>query len=77
MTLGELRKGQKAQIVKGPDASGMWGRLIEFGFVADAKLEILAVAPFGGDPILIRLHGTRVALRREDVASILVTLIEE
>ena len=77
MTLGELRKGQKAQIVKGPDPSGIGGRLIEFGFVTNAKLEILAVAPFGGDPILIRLQATRVALRREDAAMILVTLIEE
>lgn len=76
MTLGDLHKGQKARIIRAPSAGGIGARLIEFGFVPDALLEILAEAPFGGDPILVGLHGTRVAIRREDASSIAVLLIE-
>jgi ferrous iron transport protein A len=76
MTLAQMKPGQKARIVKAPDSNGLGGRLIEFGFVANALLEILAEAPFGGDPILVRIHGTRMAIRRDDASSILVALLE-
>ncbi len=76
MTLGQLRKGQRARITQTPDPKGLGERLIEFGFVVDARLEVLAEAPFGADPILVRIHGTRVAIRRDDANRIQVSMIE-
>jgi len=76
MTLGELKKGQKAKVLRAPESQGLGERLQEFGFVPDATLEVLAEAPFGGDPILVMIHGTRVAVRRDDASGIQVTLIQ-
>ena len=76
MTLGQLKKGQKAKVLQAPESQGLGERLVEFGFVADATLEVLAEAPFGGDPILVMIHGTRVAVRRDDANSIPVSLLQ-
>jgi ferrous iron transport protein A len=76
MTLGELRKGQKAQVIRAPESQGLGERLLEFGFVQGATLEVLAEAPFGGDPILVMIHGTRVAVRRDDASGIHVSLLQ-
>ncbi|HYX35559.1 MAG TPA: FeoA family protein [Oligoflexus sp.] len=76
MTLGELKKGQKAKVLQAPVSQGTGERLREFGFVPDAILEILAEAPFGGDPILVMIHDTRVAVRRDDARGIQVSLLQ-
>ena len=75
MTLGQLKRGQKAKVLQAPATEGLGERLVEFGFVAGATLEILAEAPFGGDPILVLIHGTRVAVRRDDANGIPVSLL--
>jgi ferrous iron transport protein A len=75
MTLGELKKGQKAKVLRAPESQGLGERLQEFGFVPEAHLEVLAEAPFGGDPILVMIHGTRVAVRRDDASGIPVSLL--
>jgi ferrous iron transport protein A len=76
MNLGELKKGQKAQVIRAPESQGLGERLLEFGFVQGATLEILAEAPFGGDPILVMIHGTRVAVRRDDASVVQVSLLQ-
>jgi ferrous iron transport protein A len=76
MTLGELKKGQKAQVLRAPEPQGLGERMLEFGFVQGATLEVLAEAPFGGDPILVKIHGVRVAVRRDDAKGILVSLLQ-
>lgn len=75
MNLGQLKKGQKAKVLRAPESEGLGERLLEFGFVEDAKLEVLAEAPFGGDPILVLIHGVRVAVRREDASTIEVNVL--
>lgn len=77
IALGQLRSGQKGIIVQAPEATGFGRRLIELGFITHAEVVILAEAPFGGDPILVKVHGTRVAIRREDAAQILVRTLSE
>lgn len=46
-------------------------RLIELGFIEGVDLEILHEAPFGRDPIAVRVGGATVALRRRDAMAIL------
>ncbi|MBN8981191.1 MAG: ferrous iron transport protein A [Rhizobiales bacterium] len=48
-------------------------RLIEFGFVEGARVEVLHEGPVGGDPIAIRINGATVALRRREAMAIKVT----
>jgi ferrous iron transport protein A len=49
-------------------------RLLEFGFVEGAAVEILHEGALGGDPIAVRLDDMRVALRRRDAADVWVRL---
>ena len=46
-------------------------RLVACGFWPGAAVECLGKAPFG-DPLLFRVHGYRLALRRSEAARVLV-----
>lgn len=47
-------------------------RLLEMGFVEGARVELLHLGPFGGDPIAVKLDDMRVALRRRDARGVFV-----
>ncbi len=47
-------------------------RLIEIGFVAGEKFEIIAESRPGGDPMAIRIGGTCFALRRREASAVMV-----
>jgi ferrous iron transport protein A len=49
-------------------------RLLEFGFVEGARIEVIHEGAFGRDPIAVRLDDMRVALRRRDAEDVLVLL---
>ncbi|HEY9234544.1 MULTISPECIES: FeoA family protein [Phenylobacterium] len=49
-------------------------RLLEFGFVEGARLEVIHQGAIGRDPIAVRLDDMRVALRRRDAADVLFLL---
>ncbi len=46
-------------------------RLIEMGFLEGVEIEIVHEAPFGRDPIAVRVGSATVALRRRDAMAIL------
>jgi ferrous iron transport protein A len=48
-------------------------RLIEFGFVEGATVEILHQGVFGRDPIAVRLNHATIALRRREAMAIFVS----
>jgi ferrous iron transport protein A len=48
--------------------------LMEMGFVPGSVLRKLRVAPFG-DPIVIGLRGTQIAIRSEDLRQMEVELV--
>ena len=70
--LGELRTGQGGTIVQvgavplEPTRIQIVQRLMEMGFLDGSWVEVLHEAPFGGDPIAVRVRGTLIALRREE-----------
>lgn len=71
--LGKLEKGKKAIItsVGSSDCSNeLTQRLMEMGFLEGALVEILYAAPWGGDPIAIRVRGALIALRRQEANAI-------
>ncbi len=47
-------------------------RLIEMGFVEDARVEVLHEGMFGRDPIAVRVNNATVAIRRREAMAILV-----
>ena len=55
--------------VEGGDALAR--RLVDLGFWPGTEVEVVRSAPFGG-PVLYRLHGYRLALRRDEAARVQV-----
>jgi ferrous iron transport protein A len=47
-------------------------RLIEMGFVEDARVEILHQGLLGRDPIAVRVNNATVAIRRREAMAIIV-----
>ena len=69
--LSELSRGERAVIVSvGDPAQELTRRLMEMGLLEGARVELLHEAPFGGDPIAVRVRGGLIALRRADARQI-------
>lgn len=64
-----LRKGQKAVISSVDVTHRAAPRLIEMGFTPGSELEMLGTSPFG-DPMMLRLRGYTVAVRKKDLSAI-------
>jgi ferrous iron transport protein A len=60
----------------GVDVHELQRRLLEFGFVEGAHVEVLHEGAIRRDPIAIRLDDMRVALRRRDAEDVWVLLDE-
>lgn len=58
----------------GVGAEELQRRLLEFGFVEGAHLEVIHEGAIGRDPIAVRLDDMRVALRRRDAEDVYVLL---
>ena len=48
-------------------------RLIEFGFVEGAAVQILHEGAIGRDPIAVRINNITIALRRREAMAVIVT----
>ncbi len=82
--LSQAHAGQKGTIVDvraeqgaashGVSVEELQRRLLEFGFVEGARIEVLHEGAIGKDPIAVRLDDMRVALRRRDAAEVLIRL---
>ena len=81
LRLGDGRPGLRGVIteVLAPSAKGSSSdpgelelRLLEFGFVEGARVEVLHEGPIGGDPIVVRLDDMRIALRRSEAMNVVL-----
>lgn len=70
--LSELEPGTKATIVSF-EKDDLYLKLMEMGCVPGERIEIESVAPLG-DPISIKVAGYQLSLRKEEAATILVTI---
>lgn len=75
MSLAVARIGQLLEVagVDGDDA--LAHRLRASGLWPGTPIELVAVAPFG-DPLLFKLHGFRLALRRSEAARVCAVIVE-
>ncbi|WP_340646202.1 FeoA family protein [Phenylobacterium sp.] len=58
----------------GVDIEELQRRLLEFGFVEGARIEVIHEGAIGHDPIAVRLDDMRVALRRRDAGEVIILL---
>ncbi len=75
MRLSELPRGTSAIVERVHDvqaADPIARRLRDLGFVDGEPVRVVAVAPMGGDPLLIQIGFTRFALRRAEAARVSV-----
>ncbi len=66
-----LPRGARATVVSVDGADEVARRLTDLGLEPGTKLEMLTVAPLG-DPILFRLLGYRLALRKDEAERVMV-----
>lgn len=82
--LGQALPGDRGVIVdvragdggidRGVDLNELHRRLLEFGFVEGAQVEVLHEGAIWRDPIAVRLDDMRIGLRRRDAEDIWVLL---
>lgn len=79
LKLSQARQGDRGVIVRVGDSAGhddhameLERRLLELGFVEGARVELLHEGLFGRDPIAMKVDDMRVALRRNEAASLTV-----
>lgn len=76
MKLSDLKKGEKASIVKVSGHGGFRKRIIEMGFVKGKVVQSLQEAPLS-DPVKYRVMGYEVSLRKSEASMIEVISEEE
>jgi ferrous iron transport protein A len=66
--LGELQRGMSAVITRvgSQNEKELSARLLEMGLLEGASVEVVHEAPFGKDPIAVRIRGAVIALRRAE-----------
>jgi ferrous iron transport protein A len=83
ISLGDLRVGARGVVQGVIDDDATLGeetgativmRLIEIGFVAGERFEIIAESRPSGDPLAVRIGGSCFALRRREAAAVLVSV---
>lgn len=70
-TIAQLKKGQKATI-SDFDVEAIPLKLLEMGCLPGNSVELLQIAPFG-DPLLLNINGSHLAIRLETAREIQVT----
>ena len=68
-TLDQLAVGQSARVEAVAGDPALVQRLYEMGLLEGDTVEVIGVAPLG-DPIEVRIGGTRLSLRRREAASV-------
>jgi ferrous iron transport protein A len=75
--LGRLRKGDRGLIVHVKSREpGLAERLMSMGILEGCEFEVTHEAPFGKDPIAVRVRGGVIALRRGEANGVEVILHE-
>jgi ferrous iron transport protein A len=77
MNLSQLAVGQEAhveEVVSRGEGDAIALRLLDLGFVPGEAVRCIALAPFGGDPLLVQVGFTRFALRASEAARIQIAV---
>ncbi len=69
--LHELSPGECGEIELIEDKGAVTQRLMALAMLPGATVRVMRVAPFG-DPIMLRVGESRISMRREDAARVLI-----
>lgn len=72
--LGELSRGGRGVILGLDGDPGICMRLMEMGLIEGSAVELVHEAPFGADPIAVRVRGALIALRRAEANFVTVDI---
>ncbi|HDS1775782.1 TPA: ferrous iron transport protein A [Pseudomonas putida] len=75
MYLSDLPRHQPAfviEVLASGTSQTLSQRLQDIGFVPGEPVAVVAKAPWGGDPILVQVGGSRFALRRSEARMVRV-----
>lgn len=70
-TLADLALGARAEVLSVTGDPALVQRLYEFGLLEGECVELIAVAPLG-DPLELRVGGSRISLRKSEAAGVTV-----
>jgi|TARA_B110000285_G_C15119617_1_gene616278 ferrous iron transport protein A len=73
ITLNQAKKGI-TYLINSISDSSIQSKLMEMGIIEGKEIEITNVAPFG-DPIIVRISGYKLMLRRKEAQTIKITSI--
>ncbi len=73
MLLSDMKIGDKGEILSVQAKGEIRRRILDMGLISGVKFKVVRVAPLG-DPIEIRLRGFHLSLRKEEAATISVTI---
>jgi ferrous iron transport protein A len=79
VALSTLSRGSRGRIIQvGSDHTPheRVQQLLALGVLEGAEFELAHEAPFGGDPIAVKIRGSLLALRRSEASEIFVLLTE-
>ena len=74
MDLGRAKAGETIRIIEVKGRGPLRRRLLDMGLTPGTVVRILKFAPFG-DPVVIRLRGYELSIRKNDAALISVERI--
>lgn len=72
VSLYDLDPGQGGEVTQVNAEGAIRQRLLDMGILPQAHVAVERVAP-AGEPVWIRLHGTQLALRRQEAEAVMVT----
>ncbi|MEO2065974.1 MAG: ferrous iron transport protein A [Desulfurobacteriaceae bacterium] len=74
MKLSQLKVGQRAKVVRVKSSQELSRRLRAMGLIKGEVITVEKVAPLG-DPIEIRVKGTKLSVRKKDAENVEVEVI--
>lgn len=75
MPLSELKKDQRATVVRVGGKGAIRSRMMDMGLVPGSEISVIRVAPFG-DPIEYSIKGYSLSLRKSEAENIIVELMD-
>lgn len=73
MRLDEISPDDTATVVSVEDTGVVSRRILEMGITPGVRIAVIKSAPFG-DPIEVSVRGYKLAMRRSEAASIVVSI---
>lgn len=75
MTLKELKPGASARIEDIQGQGSMKRRMIDMGLTPGVRITMVRAAPLG-DPVVLRVRGYELTLRKKDAEQIIISAIK-